>query len=524
MNAAQYGKQHQIRKQNEHIERQMTPTHQRQPPGQGTLRKTITWLFIIISMLYILYSSNLLLTNHRQDCSDFFTEENLKTLVPLLNSSSASRSLDKKQQNPTLRLPQKSQRYNTELKHIVFGIAASSSLWEQRKNYIKLWWRPRETRGVVWLDNSVKTRRNEGLPEIKISGNTSTFKYTNRQGKRSALRISRVVSETVRLGMKDVRWLVMGDDDTVFVVENVVRILSKYDHRQFYYIGSSSESHVQNIFFSYAMAYGGGGFAISYPLAKELEKMQDRCIQRYPGLYGSDDRIQACMAELGVPLTRETGFHQYDVYGDLLGLLAAHPVAPLVSLHHIDVVDPIFPDMSRVRALHHLFQSIKLDSASIMQQSICYDKKRSWSISVSWGYVVQILRGVISPRELEMPTRTFLNWYRRADYTAYAFNTRPVTKHPCQKPYIYYMSTTKYDRAKKQTVGVYSRYKALHPSCRWKIDSPERIDHIVVLKRPDNLRWQKSPRRDCCRVLPSSKSSTMYLWIGNCQGGEISKF
>lgn len=33
-------------------------------------------------------------------------------------------------------------------------------------------------------------------------------------------------------------------------------------------------------------------------------------IDRYPGLYGSDDRIQACMAELGVPLTREPGFHQ----------------------------------------------------------------------------------------------------------------------------------------------------------------------------------------------------------------------
>lgn len=75
-------------------------------------------------------------------------------------------------------------------------------------------------------------------------------------------------------------------------------------------MGSLSESHLQNIFFSYNMAYGGGGFAISYPLAKALQKMQDRCIQRYPALYGSDDRMQACMAELGVPLTKETGFHQ----------------------------------------------------------------------------------------------------------------------------------------------------------------------------------------------------------------------
>ena len=168
-------------------------------------------------------------------------------------------------------------------------------------------------RGVVWVDKPVRRhRRNEVLPEVRISGNTSRFPYTNRRGRRSALRISRVVSETLRLGLKDVRWFVMGDDDTVFVVENLVRVLDKYDHRQMYYVGSSSESHVQNIAFSYGMAYGGGGFAISYPLAKALEKMQDRCLKRYPGLYGSDDRIQACMAELGLPLTREPGFHQVN--------------------------------------------------------------------------------------------------------------------------------------------------------------------------------------------------------------------
>ena len=76
---------------------------------------------------------------------------------------------------------------------------------------------------------------------------------------------------------------------------------------------------------------------------------------------------------------------QYDVYGDLLGLLGAHPVSPLVSLHHLDVVQPIFPRMTRVRALRHLMESVNQDSGSIMQQSICYDKQNFWSISVSWG-------------------------------------------------------------------------------------------------------------------------------------------
>ncbi|KAF8039868.1 hypothetical protein BT93_B2165 [Corymbia citriodora subsp. variegata] len=487
----------------------------------------LTSFFLMISMLYILYSSNLLLINDHHGCSlslDLSSEENLAA-VNNFSSTLRLREQDREEGEESsknaISLSGRSPGFDTELKHIVFGIAASSNLWEKRKEYIKLWWRPKETRGVVWLDKRIRTRRNEPLPDIRISGDTSKFKYTNRQGQRSALRISRVISETLRLGMKDVRWFVMGDDDTVFIVDNVVRILSKYDHTQFYYVGSSSESHVQNIYFSYAMAYGGGGFAISYPLAVELAKMQDKCIQRYPGLYGSDDRMQACMAELGVPLTKEPGFHQYDVYGDLLGLLGAHPITPLVSIHHLDVVEPVFPHMTRVRALQHLFESVKHDSASIMQQSICYDKRRSWSISVSWGYVVQVIRGVISPRELEMPTRTFLNWYRRADYTAYAFNTRPVMKHPCQKPFIYYMNSVKYDRAKKQTLGLYSQQKSRHPSCRWKMDSPENINSIVVLKRPDSNRWQKSPRRDCCRILPSRKSSVLYIWVGNCRNGEI---
>lgn len=202
----------------------------------------------------------------------------------------------------------------TNLTHIVFGIAASADLWHTRKQYIKQWWRPKSTRGIVWLDKPVRTARGEGLPEIRISGDTSKLSYKHPYGgSRSALRISRIVSETLRLKPKDVRWIVMGDDDTVFVVDNVVRVLQKFDHRQYYYVGSSSESHIQNLLFTYHMAYGGGGFAISYPLAVELEKMQDRCIERYAHLYGSDDRIHACMAELGVPLTKHPGFHQVRI-------------------------------------------------------------------------------------------------------------------------------------------------------------------------------------------------------------------
>nr|XP_043621480.1 uncharacterized protein LOC122593175 [Erigeron canadensis] len=480
-----------------------------------TIRSTISWLFLSLLFLYIVYYSTILFEPApiATDCQDS-DHHRLPTTENLQSNTS-------KPEGELLDTQPRVLRFDTELKHIAFGIAASSRLWRTRKEYLKQWWRRGETRGAVWLDKKVSTTKDENLPDIHLSEDTSKFQYTNPHGDRSAIRISRVVSETLRLGMKDVRWFVMGDDDTVFIVENLVRILSKYDHNQFHYIGTTSESHFQNMLFSYGMAFGGGGFAISYPLAVELEKMQDRCLKRYPGYYGSDDRMHACMSELNVPLTKELGFHQYDVHGSLLGLLSAHPVTPLVSLHHLDVVDPIFPGMPRAQGIKHLLESAKYDSASIIQQSICYDKEREWSILVSWGFAIQIVRGILSPRELEIPTRTFLNWYKRLDYTAYSFNTRPVTRNPCQKPFVYYMSSTRYDKARRKIIGIYTLHKERYPFCKWKMESPEIIDTIVVLKKEDSSRWTKAPRKDCCRVLPANKKGILYLWVGNCRVNEV---
>lgn len=497
--------------------------------------KLMVWLILFVSFIYVIYTLKLLASSAEDSYDDIpFTSSLHRSL--LNPNRTAEMTKEKASLHPhrdarekqvgLLRMPKAPPRWRpTEIHDVVFGIAASSKLWQKRKEYIKIWYKPDRMRGVVWLDNRVKysAEDNRTLPPVRFSSDTSKFQYTNSQGHRSAIRISRIVTETLSMNMDNVRWFVMGDDDTVFITENLIRVLRKYDHTQYYYIGSLSESHIQNIFFSYSMAYGGGGFAISYPLAKALSKMQDRCIQRYPGLYGSDDRMQACMAELGVPLTKELGFHQYDVYGNLFGLLAAHPVTPLVSLHHLDVVEPIFPNVSRVQALQRLMLPTKLDSAGIMQQSICYDKTKSWTILVSWGFAVQVFRGIFSPREIEMPSRTFLNWYKRADYTAYAFNTRPVSRNPCQKPFVFYMSSVRMDSELNKTVSEYERHHVPHPFCRWKMANPDELETVIVHKKPDPHLWDRSPRRNCCRVMESKERRRMVIDVGVCKDGEVSE-
>ncbi|KAL8162484.1 hypothetical protein V2J09_013973 [Rumex salicifolius] len=410
----------------------------------------------------------------------------------------------------------------TSLKHIVFGIGSGADQWESRKPYVKFWWRPHQTRGFVWLDKEVINSDETGSPVLKVSEDTSGFEYTNRYGPRSGLRMTRIVSEMARMGIHDVRWFVMGDDDTVFFPDNLVRVLSKYDHTQMYYIGSNSETHAQNIKFSYGMAYGGGGFAISYPLAMELEKMQDGCIQKYGWLYGSDDRIHACLGELGVPLTREPGFHQFDVMGNVFGILTAHPVAPLVSLHHLDVVDPIFPSTTRQDSLQKLAKPAALDSASLMQQSICYDNSRNWTISVSWGYAVQIVRGRVLPTEMGKPARTFLDWYGKGGETAFSFNTRPYVRHPCQKPYVYYLLDAEVDGdGGGGTVSRYQLHNETRLWCWWQTPVPSAVVNVEVYKKPNPRMWDKAPRRNCCRVLPSSRDNTMEIEVGGCRKGEV---
>ncbi|CAL9002605.1 unnamed protein product [Prunus brigantina] len=90
-----------------------------------------------------------------------------------------------------------------------------------------------------------------------------------------------------------------------------------------YYIGGTSESADQVVIYSYSMAYGGGGFAVSYPLAAELVKILDGCIDRYDQLYGSDQRIQASHMTAWVRINGlNVEYFRYDVMekiGNLIG-------------------------------------------------------------------------------------------------------------------------------------------------------------------------------------------------------------
>ncbi|XAR66253.1 O-fucosylpeptide 3-beta-N-acetylglucosaminyltransferase [Bertholletia excelsa] len=400
----------------------------------------------------------------------------------------------------------------TNISHLVFGIGGSAKTWVDRRRYSELWWQPNITRGFVWLDEKPDPNITwpANSPPYRVSADWTQFKYSSSQ---SAVRIARIVLETFRVGLPDARWFVMGDDDTVFFTDNLVSVLAKYDHNQMYYIGGNSESVEQDVLHSYDMAFGGGGFAISYPLAAELSRVLDGCLDRYYNLYGSDQRVWACVNELGVSLTRERGFHQIDVREDAYGLLAAHPVAPLVSLHHLDGVNPLFPGRSREESLRMLIRAYQVDPAQILQQSFCYDHKRRWSLSISWGYTAQIYPSLVPATVLATPIRTFRTW-RSWSSQPFTFNTRDLQPDPCEQPLIYFLDKIEEVR-EDQTRTIYA-IRLPQKKCGHAAMAVQRI--VVSASKMDPQELMASRRR-CCDIGGLQRNS-MRVTVRTCEPGE----
>ncbi|KAL3619247.1 hypothetical protein CASFOL_036817 [Castilleja foliolosa] len=90
-----------------------------------------------------------------------------------------------------------------------------------------------------------------------------------------------------------------------------------------------------------------------------------------------------------------------------------------------------------------------------------------------------------------MLSRTFLNWYKRADYKAYAFNTRPVMRNPCQKPFIFYLSRVGMEASTNRTVSAYVRHRDFNLECKWMMADPRDFDRVEVYKKPDPHLWDR---------------------------------
>lgn len=246
-------------------------------------------LLILLVVFYFVFVS---LTNQYPNCpaSDFFT--------PYLK-----RQLSTETERETSPSP-------TTLKHLLFGLVGSEKAWHHRKAYIESWWRPNVTRGFLFLDKAPTGDLlpwSAASPPYRISDDLT--KFLNKTDV-VAQRIIHAIMEVYREDHEELRWLVMGDDDSVFILDNIIRVLQQYDHNKYYYFGGQSEFILSNYWYSFSQGFGGAGFIMSYPLAKVVAADMEKCLLRYRHLKAADTTTMSCIADVGVNLTPLKGIHQ----------------------------------------------------------------------------------------------------------------------------------------------------------------------------------------------------------------------
>ncbi|XP_073135970.1 uncharacterized protein [Henckelia pumila] len=423
---------------------------------------------------------------------------------PPLVSNSSTTSDQEKLININIESP-------TGLKHIVFGLLGSENAWHWRKPYIESWWRPNITRGFLFLDKPPTGELlpwSEASPPYKVSDDLTTFLAETRARAPIMIRMVHGIMEVLREveiksdihGDDQIRWVVMGDDDSIFFVDNLVGVLGEHDHSRYYYLGGQSEFVMSNYWFQFNQAFGGAGIILSYPLAKALAKDMESCLRRYAHLISADLITMACVGDIGVNLSPNKGIHQIDLRGDLSGFLSSHPKFPIISLHHLDHVDPIFPNKDRFESTRHLMKAADTDQSRLVQQTICYDRNKEWSFSVAWGYSAQIYERIMPRSYIQNPLETFRPWHGDPrPPPLYMFNTRLPSNDPCETPHAFFMQDV--NKSPSGTRTVYSRAgpRGLGPCGLTGNRSADYVTEIHVLS-PATKRPQMD-RCECCDII-----------------------
>ncbi|KAL0437203.1 UNVERIFIED_CONTAM: hypothetical protein Sradi_0428200 [Sesamum radiatum] len=361
----------------------------------------------------VLYLAFISLSNRYPNCppTHFFTPTFLQISSPSPSPSSSPTFNTTRQSTsiPGAHSP-------TLLSHLAFGIIGSEDAWHHRRSYIESWWRPNATHGLLFLDQPPSENLlpwSPDSPPYRISRDLRTF--LNKSDV-TPQRIANGIAEVFReVDHANLRWLVMGDDDSIFFLDNLVEMLQRFDHTKYYYIGARSEFVLSNFLFSFSQGFGGAGFILSYPLAKDL----------------------------------------IDMRGDISGLLSSHPKVPLLSLHHFDMVEPIFPNLNRTQSTRHLMRAANADQSRMLQQTICHYRRRNWSFSISWGYSAHIYERIMPRSFLQYPIETFQLWLPAPGPPFYMFNTRLPSTDPCEAPHVFFLDTVK--RKADDILTVYRR-------------------------------------------------------------------
>ncbi|CAL1688601.1 unnamed protein product [Lasius platythorax] len=131
-------------------------------------------------------------------------------------------------------------------------------------------------------------------------------------------------------------WLVIADDDTIFSVARLLRLLSCYNPKDSIAIGERYGFRMWDTYHGYQYLTGGAGIVLSAPLVHEIIKPS---VCDCPSATTPDDMylFGLCLFRLGVKPVHSTMFHQARPSDYASAYLALQEP---ISFHKFWMIDP----------------------------------------------------------------------------------------------------------------------------------------------------------------------------------------
>jgi hypothetical protein len=287
-------------------------------------------------------------------------------------------------------------------------LTSNSRRIHHSKHFIKFWAKyPGVKCLIVFEEHDFKNNKNiskylanEGIPCRVQPSNVTRFEerylhlvhhaWTNRD------------KDDGYVDIEKIKWFAVGDDDTVWFINNLLYTLQQYNSLNKIYLGDYSDRTASIHRHGSYYAYGGGGILFSQPLAIQFAKHVHKCKQ-FLNMYGGDEMIGKCVTQvLNINLTRNSNFHQMDNGGDVTGLLESG-LDRLVTLHHMFYLWRPFPDEHSNKlndTIHLLELAYKTFDEKFLKRYVRFNYKTNQTVLVTMGYTFSVFSRILSDEEL----------------------------------------------------------------------------------------------------------------------------
>jgi hypothetical protein len=207
---------------------------------------------------------------------------------------------------------------------------------------------------------------------------------------------------------KRIQWFAIGDDDTLWFINNLLHTLRQYNSSNKIYLGDVSDAVSQIARHGDSFAYGGGDILLSRPLALLFAQHFQLCGR---SIYiGGDGMIGRCVYQVSnVSLTKNKNFHQMDHSGDITGIFESG-IDGLVSLHHMQSWWKPFPDGHNDKlneTMYLLELAYKTFDRDFLKRYVHFNYKTNQTLLLTMGYSFHVFNRILSHEELTQVERTW---------------------------------------------------------------------------------------------------------------------